>query len=248
MADVSLRHKATPPRAARPLQRSVRPNRPLVLTVAGFLLVIALGGLIRTGIELYHDAMVATGLTTDSSPVKLAIGPQELTIPANMIRSGRTRRGGPVDHVDLALYWPGLEGYSAQTAAVFADGGPAAPILYATIAARDEAMDSTERLDEVYSRFFTGQPVAGPGGLVGRRLSADSGYDGEIVFFVPSEPRPFVTRCLADSTPEVPATCLRDFNFGKGLSLLYRFNRDLLGDWQTLDASMQKLAASFAAP
>jgi hypothetical protein len=231
----------------RPLQRGARLNRPLLLTVAGVLLVIALGGLIGTAIQVYHDAMVATGLTTDTSPVKLAIGPQELTIPANMIRSGKTRRGGPVDHADLALYWPGLEGYSAKTAAVFADGGPTAPIIYATVSTRDEAMDSTERLDEVYSRFFTGQPVPGPNGLVGRKLNPDSGYDGEIVFFVPSAPRPFVTRCLADSTPEVPATCLRDFNFGNGLSLLYRFNRDLLADWPALDASMQKLAASFLA-
>ncbi|HVZ14897.1 MAG TPA: hypothetical protein VG894_10605 [Bauldia sp.] len=219
-----------------------------MLTVAGFLLVIALGGFIRTAIEVYHDAMVATGLTTDTSPVKLAIGPQELTIPANMIRSWRTRHGGPVDHADLALYWPGLEGYSTKTAAVFADGGPTAPIVYATVSTRDEAMDSTGRLDEVYSRFFTGQPIAGPTGLVGRTLSADSGYAGEIVFFNPSEPRPFVARCLADSTPEVPATCLRDFNFGNGLSLLYRFNRDLLGDWRTLDIAMQKLAMSFIAP
>ncbi len=248
MADVSLRHRSAAPKPARPVQRGVRLNRPLVLTVAGFLLVIALGGLIRTSIQLYHDAMVATGLTTDTTPVKLAIGPQDLIIPANMIRSGKTRRGGPVDHADLALYWPGLEGYTAKTASVFADGGPSAPILYATIAARDDAMDSTDRLDEVYSRFFTGQPIAGPNGLVGRKLSADSGYDGEIVFFMPSEPRPFVARCLADSTTDVPATCLRDFNFGNGLALLYRFNRDLLGDWRTLDAGMQKLAGSFLAP
>jgi hypothetical protein len=227
------------------LRRGARLNRPLVLTAAGFLLVIAVGGLIGAAIQVYHDAMAATGLTTDTSPVKLAIGPQELTIPANMIRSWRTRHGGPVDHADLALYWPGLEGYSAKTAAVFADGGPAAPIVYATLSTRDEAMDSTERLDEVYSRFFTGPPVPGPNGLVGRKLNPDSGYDGEIVFYVPSQARPFVTRCLADSTPEVPATCLRDFNFGNGLSLLYRFNRDLLADWPALDAAMQKLAASF---
>jgi len=245
MADVSLRHRGANPRPPEPVRRGVSLNRPLVLSIAGVLLVICIGGLIGTVIEVYRDAMTATGLTTDTTPVKLAIGPDELAIPANMIRSGKVRRGGPVDHADLVLSWPGLEGYSASLAGAFADGGPSAPLVYASIAARDEALDSTDRLDEVYSRFFTGAPVPGPDGLVGRRLSADSGYDGEVVYFLPSAPRPFVARCLADSTPDVPSTCLRDVNFGRGLSLLYRFNRDMLANWRALDAGMQKLAASF---
>jgi len=247
MADVSLRHRNASPSPVAPVRRGASLNRPLVLSIAAVLLVIAVGGLIGTAIEVYRDAMLATGLTMDTTPVKLAIGPDELVIPANMIRSGKVRRGGPVDHADLVLSWPALQGYSASLAGAFADGGPSAPVIYATIAARDEAMDSTDRLDEVYSRFFTGTPLAGPDGLVGRKLSADSGYDGEIVYFIPSAPRPFVARCLADSTPEVPSICLRDVNFGRGLSLLYRFNRDMLADWRALDAGMQKLAASFLA-
>jgi hypothetical protein len=43
----------------------------------------------------------------------------------------------------------------------------------------------------------------------------------------------------------MPATCLRDVNFGNGLSLLYRFNRDRLEDWRELDARLQKLANGF---
>jgi hypothetical protein len=212
------------------------------------MLIVALGGLTRTVIQVYHDAMMLTGLTADATPVRLAIGAEELAIPGNMLRSERTRRGGPVERADLALHWPNLEGYTEALADAFRDDGANAPIVYATISTRDEALDSTGRLDEVYSRFFVEKPLPGPSGLVGRKLSAESGYGGEIVYFIPSEPRPFVARCLAEATAEVPATCLRDVNFGRGLSVLYRFNKDLLADWRTLDAGIQKLVAGFLVP
>lgn len=246
MADVSIRHRqAAPAQAPGPQLRLLQPYKPLVLTVASILLIIAIGGLTRSIIEVYHDAMTLTGLSADPAPVHLAIGPEELAIPGNMIRSDRTRRGGPVERADLALFWPTLEGYSAPLSDAFENGGPGGPIVYATISTRDEQLDSTGRLDEVYARFFVDKPLPGPSGLVGRRLKPESGYGSEIVYFMPSEPRPFVARCLAEASPEVPATCLRDVNFGRGLSVLYRFNRDLLADWRTLDAGMQKLVAGF---
>lgn len=266
MADVSIRHKtgqapspklaatnvaarvAGPPRPVQYIPRVWQPNRPLVLIAASILLIVALGGLTRTVIQVYHDAMMLTGLTADPKPVKLAIGAEELSIPGNMLRSERTRRGGPVERADLALHWPNLEGYTDALADAFRDDGANAPIIYATISTRDEALDSTGRLDEVYSRFFVDKPLPGPSGLVGRKLSAESGYGGEIIYFMPSEPRPFVARCFAEATPEVPATCLRDVNFGRGLSVLYRFNKDLLTDWRALDAGIQKLVAGFAVP
>jgi hypothetical protein len=220
-------------------------HRPLVLLACSILLIFAIGGLTRTVIEVYHDAMVLTGLTADRTPVSLAIGAEELAIPANMIRSDRTRRGGPVERADLALYWPTLDGYTDDLADAFRNDGPDAPIIYATISTRDERLDATGRLDEVYSRFFIDKPLPGPAGLVGRKLKPESGYGGEIIYFMPSEPRPFVARCLAEATPEMPATCLRDVNFGRGLSVLYRFNRDLLADWRNLDAGMQKLVGGF---
>jgi hypothetical protein len=231
--------------ARRPLARLTQPYRPLILVVSFILLIFAIGGLMRTVIEVYHDAMMLTGLTTDRAPVRLAVGAEELAIPGNMIRSDRARRGGPVERIDLALYWPTFDGYSDELADAFRNDGPKAPIVYATISTRDEQLDSTGRLDEVYARFFVDKPLPGPSGLVGRRLKPESGYGSEIVYFMPSEPRPFVARCLAEASPEVPATCLRDVNFGRGLSVLYRFNRDLLADWRTLDAGMQKLVASF---
>lgn len=255
MTDVPITHSHATGERPRMQQgkpsRGRRPSswrRPLILLGGGLLLIVALGGLFQASLNVYHDRLVLTGLTDNPSPVALAIGPENLTIPQNMLRLAKARGGGAVERADLALYWPTLRGYSEQLADAFKDGSPSAPIVYATISARDSPLDSTGRLDEVYARFFVDKPLPGPARLVGRRLNQESGYGGEVVYFIPAEPRPFVARCLETATPDVPATCLRDVNFGRSLSLLYRFNRNLLGDWRALDAGMQKLAAGFLAP
>jgi hypothetical protein len=205
--------------------------------------ILALGFGARALIDGYRAQLTLTGLTDDPTPAALTIAGEELAIPANMVRFAEARRGGPEDRVDLVLHWPTLEGYTEDRSEAFKNGSPDAPIVYASIAARDTALDATARLDQVYSRYFVGKPLPAPAGLVGRRLSDDSGYGGEIVYFLPDGPRPFVARCPAESTAEMPSTCLRDINFGQNLSLLYRFNRDLLGEWRALDAVFHKLAA-----
>jgi hypothetical protein len=175
--------------------------------------------------------------------VTLLVAGESVAIPANMLRFADQRRGGAVEHADLVLHWPTLEGYSEALAADFMDGSPAAPIVYATLARRDTPLDAAERLEAVYRRFFVGEPLPAPTGLTARRLDGDSGFVGEIVYYGPEENGPFVARCLAQSTPEVPATCLRDIPVGRTLSLLYRFNRDLIGDWRALDTGMAAVAA-----
>ena len=77
---------------------------------------------------------------------------------------------------------------------------------------------------------WPGRPASSAG-----RCSDDSGYRGEEVFYQPGEARPFVARCIAKATPEVPATCIRDVHDRPGLSMLYRFDRFYLGDWQAMD-------------
>ena len=97
-------------------------------------------------------------------------------------------------------------------------------------------------------RIFTGAPIPGPGHLVGRRMAADSPYRGEIVFYQPQTDRPFVVRCLAEETPEIPATCIRQVEIGHGLTMLYRFNWRLLGDWRAMDERLVRMVGQFFRP
>ena len=55
----------------------------------------------------------------------------------------------------------------------------------------------------------------------------------------------FVARCLdGESAAESLAPCERDIHVGNDLSLSYRFPKELLGDWQKLDAAIRAKAAS----
>lgn len=220
-------------------------KRPLGAIAGTVLVLLAAGVLFRQALLAYYHHLTLTGLTEDARPVKLTVAGEALTIPANVLRYASERRGGRTDRADLVLLWPGLEGYTREHADAFSDSAPAAPLIYATIAARSGSLDSTDRLDDVYERFFTGKPVPGPNGLVGRHLTPDSGYGGEIVFYAPRGAHPFVARCPADSPADIPTTCIRDVNIGRGLSLLYRFDRALLDQWQPLDRGMTGLAATF---
>ena len=253
MVDVSLRDKVKvggrldAPRL-RPRVRTPQVLlRPTAIAVATVVVAVALVIGIRAAIDGWNENAVLSGASPDPTPVDLVIAAERLSIPANMIRSARARRGGAVERVDLALHWPSLAGYSLALADVFRDASPEAPVIYAAIVPREMPVDSTGRLETVYARFFVGKASPGPNGLVGRELGEESGYGGEIVYFAPSEARPFVARCLADTVTDVPATCLRDVNLGQGLSLNYRFNRSLLGDWADLDAGIRRLAARFLA-
>jgi hypothetical protein len=68
----------------------------------------------------------------------------------------------------------------------------------------------------------------------------------EVVYFTPNRALPLCPlSCRA--TLEIPATCLRDLNVGKGLSMLYRFNRTRLGDWQAMDTALRNLVEGLLA-
>jgi hypothetical protein len=216
----------------------------MILLVAGAVLTLGYG--VRFAINGYRASLTLSGLSDDPSPVGVTVAGEALAIPGNMLRETTARAGGPLKQVDVVLHWPTLEGYTKSLAADFIDGSPAAPMVYATVAQRSVALDAPTRLESVYVRYFVGGPLAAPRGLTARRLSADSGYGGEIVFYGPAESDRFVARCLAEATAETPAICIRDINFGKNLTMLYRFNRDIIGDWQALDAGMRALAAKIA--
>ena len=77
-------------------------------------------------------------------------------------------------------------------------------------------------------------------------FTEQSGYVDEVLM-VGERPgqEPFVARCLgAASAAESLAPCQRDLHVGRELSLSYRFPKELLGDWQKLDAAIRAKAAS----
>jgi len=231
-----------PPSAPRP---TIGWIKPAVLVVIVLSCVGLLAYAADHAIKTYHDAVSLSGKVSDPTPTSLVIAGEPLSIPANMIRSAGMRAGGNVDRVDLLLHWPSLEGFSDDKADAFRDGSTDAPLLYVSIVPRENPLDSDMRLSALYSRFFIGGALAGPAGLTGRYMTDDSGYRGELIFFAADGPDRYAARCIAEATPEVPATCIRDVNIGNQITMTYRFDRSYLGDWKAMDNGLKTLATDF---
>jgi hypothetical protein len=186
----------------------------------------------------------ADGRSTDPTPIALFVGEQRLSIPANMVRFANQRGAGPHERVELAVHWPSLEGYSPALRNAFLDGGQDAPVLYLSIRARQTATDSAGRLANVYRHFLDDTALAAPAGLVGRRLTQESGLAGEEVFFEAGSTDPFTAHCLApDAT--APAICLSETHVGDGLSVQVRFRKGLLRDWADIKSATRLLMMRF---
>jgi hypothetical protein len=224
----------------RPARRRKTPSRTMILSVLGVVTIAGFAYAISSAIDDYRDRVVLKGLGGRPLPVNLIVAGEPMVIPANMIRFRPERRGGAMDRVDLLLQWPSLEGFSEERAEDFRDTSSDAPLIYVTLSARATDLDSTARLKSLYPRFFDGPAFDGPAELVWRKLSPESGYRNELLYYSEG-PDSFVARCMARETPEMPATCIRDVNVGRGLSMLYRFNRSHIADWRMIDQGLKRL-------
>ncbi|HUG62999.1 MAG TPA: hypothetical protein VMP03_14200 [Methylomirabilota bacterium] len=187
----------------------------------------------------------AEGRVADGMPIALFVGDQRLSIPANMFRFADQRSVGPHDHVELAVHWPTLEGYSPALRDAFVDPGDSAPVLYLSIRTRTTVTDSAGRLASVYRHFMDEDALPAPPGLVARRLTADSGLAGEEVYFEAGSTDPFTLHCLAADGRDYPALCMTEVHAGTGLSVQLRFRKGLLEDWAAIKDATRLLLLRF---
>ena len=185
------------------------------------------------------------GRATDPTPIAVFVGEQRLLVPGNMFRFENQRNVGPHEHVDLAVHWPTLQGYSAAYRADFLDGSPAAPIMFITIRRRQTATDSAGRLVNVYQHYFEPGALPAPPGLVGRRLSGGTGLAGEEVYFEAGSTMPFTVHCLAEDGSGFPTSCLTELHAGDDLSVQVRFRRGLLPQWAGMKSALRALLFSY---
>ena len=220
--------RRTPFAAGPRASASTRWSSPSILGLAG------IAWAVNDAIEHYHDRIALKGLDGKPSPIALTVGGEPLVIPANMIRFPTERRGGAGRPRSTSLlHWPSLDGFSEERAKEFRDGSPQAPLLYVTITAprRRSIRPRASPTSTAASSPVRRSPV--PAGLVGRTMDPDISLSRRDRLFRAAAPRsPSSPAASPRKPPEMPATCIRDVNIGHGLTMLYRFNRAWLGDWQ----------------
>jgi hypothetical protein len=201
---------------------------------------------ISVGGKWLGRSIALAGHTDDTSPRAVVIGNNLISAPANTIRFDRQRRNGAAERLDLYLRWPELDGYSNAARDDFNHARGARNILFLSFEERIMSRDMSGRLEPIYASMLVQPGTKGPGGTTLYAFDAKSGYLNEVLAVAAlPDGQAFVARCLVgESAAESLAPCERDIHVGDNLSLSYRFPRELLGDWRTLDTAIRAKAAS----
>lgn len=195
---------------------------------------------ISVGGKWLGRSIAMAGYTDDTTVKQVVIGKDVIVVPANFIRFDKARRDGIAARLDLYLRYPQMDGYSTAARDDFNHTGEARKIIFLSFEPRMMSRDMSGRFAPIYSALIVKPGAAGPGGTTLYGFTEKSGYLNEMLAVADRPGRdPFVARCLSGpSAEESLAPCERDIQVGDDLSLTYRFPRELLGNWQALDAAI----------
>jgi len=196
-------------------------------------------------------SIAMAGHTDDASEREIVIGNNVIAAPANTIRFERQRRDGVAERLDLYFRYPQMDGYSRDAAADFNNARGVRNIVFVTFEPRVMSRDMSGRFEPIYRALIAGTPQTGPAGLAVYGFDSKSGYLNESLLVAqrPGESTPYVARCMTGAGAEESlAPCERDVLVGDELSLSYRFPKELLPDWQRLDAAVAATATRMLKP
>ena len=233
MASLASQHPHTRRRTVR------KGHNPLAAPVLVFTAVFAVA-MLYVGYVLWPrwpDAPVS--LDAPSLPISIAgvafnIEPAAIRIPSQ-------RHVGMLPKVDLAYLWPSLKPPDPSLKVI--DGKPVNPNerLFATIEPDDGTLPLKERVDEIYPRYMTPEPKAGPDGLTLRAFRDGTPYQGEELVFESGNPAHFLARCSRQGVTN-SGICLLERRVGSA-DITFRFPRDWLSDWKRVADGVDTLMA-----
>ena len=200
---------------------------------------------ISVGGKWFGRSIAMAGYSDDTTTREIVVGNNVIVAPANMIRFDRARHDGVAPRLDLYMRYPQMDGYSDAARDDFNNTGPDKTILFLSFEPQMMSRDMSGRFQPIYSSLIESTGKPGPAGIVLHDFTQKSGYLDEVLA-VAERPgkEPFVARCLDGPAAEGSlAPCERDMLMGDGLSLVYRFPRELLGEWPRLDAAVAATAA-----
>jgi hypothetical protein len=218
------------PPNSRYKQGSGAKSWPLGLAIFGLLIAgsLYIGNIIlRENGWLYDE-----NLTPEKSReiITVSIKDSRFSMARAYLQNSTIKDDETVDSLVLLMYWPDM----APVPPSVLDASVNPNVITLTIRAIDMPMDSSDRLEAIYRRFFQSPAILGPSGLEGRTLDPESGYGEETIYYDPQALKPFTTRCTK-TTEVIPGVCIRDINLPNGLSITYRFRPVLLQSWRSLD-------------
>lgn len=211
------------------------------------LVMVILSAAILVGGRFFGRTLALGGHSDSTKLAEIVIGNNVLHVPANALRLEEQRAGGEHSRVEIYLHWPDMNGYSRETADAFNHANGSSEIIFMTLERSIMSRDMSGRVGPIYSSVIAQPGIPGPAGTTMFGFKEQSGYLDELLVTAPrAASEPFAARCLAgEEANRSLAPCERDIHVGDNLSLTYRFPKELLAEWQKLDASVLAAATSY---
>ncbi|MEP3045770.1 MAG: hypothetical protein ABJL55_12405 [Roseibium sp.] len=182
-----------------------------------------------------------------SQTVALAIGDRHFKIPIGYIRKEYQRlavlnQGQELSKLGLSMTWPHLAMPNNQRSSL--EAGKVISVIEADLENSYGLETLRAQLDPFYRRLARGGEIRGPAGLNILQLSVPTASDQDQIVYDPTHANGFIARCMK-KVAWSNATCHRALPLGNGLELQYRFDRQLLPEWQSLDPAVMALIENF---
>lgn len=213
----------------------------------GIFVILALLGLMFMALRSYTNPETLGGFSSDTTSTNIKVADAHLFVPRNMIRFKDQRESPALSKLDLFVQWPSMKGFTKEDAATFQNINGANELIFITLEVGEPLDSAQQKLDGLYSRFFSKSPWRGPGGLMGNELDSSSGYLSEDILYAKQDDTLFLTRCLQDgkrTTDNLLPTCIYEFTFEDGVNIYVRFHRSHLAEWRVLDERVKRLLAT----
>jgi hypothetical protein len=219
----------------------------LMRTFHVFIVIAAVSVLIAAAGRWLGPRISLGGYSDDATSREIVIGNNVLSVPANAIRFAEARHDGVAARLDLYLRWPDLQGYSDAARDDFNGVNGRKDILFLSFEPRTMSQDMSGRFQPIYRSLIAEPGNPAGNGMTLYKFKPETGYVGEVLAVgARSGEEPFVARCLAGAAADDSlAPCQRDILVGDGLSLNYRFPREVLAAWKALDAAVAAKARSY---
>ena len=199
----------------------------LAFNLAGIALLVLMGavGLAYLVDELGRQARIAPPSLEAGNTVSQTISGRELAIPESWFRYGEQLKPGFTDQIDLRIAFTVPTGLSLP--------------VDVTLLPKSRAPTSAALLDTVYLHQFDGETIGGVLGLIGKPMTAGSGYQGETVWYDALSPNPFVAKCVEPVAGMSGTKCVRTVYLPSGIAATYTFDAAALQSWRQFDAQME---------
>lgn len=202
-------------------------QHPSMFNLAALALILLMGGLgIAYLLDAYGKPATLSGISVFEGPfVSKSLAGAQINIPAGWQNPTTRTNNQQVSFLDLQLR-------------VRIQSGAPLTHLKIHLSPIGDSEPSSTVLDSVYTLRFTQNQLSEFGGLIGKPLKPEEGFENETVWYDPISATPFVAKCIDLGMLISTTNCLRTVQISPRLAATYQFSSDHLPYWREFDEAM----------